>query len=96
MTLERSKSVLHRIALIAALLFAQVVSSGHIDLDDSHPAGEACAICVVHASLGSADVPAAVAVDVQVQRPEVIAYQPARSSRQRVIARLARGPPSVS
>ena len=81
---------------MAALLFAQFASAGHVESEDAHPAGDICAICVVQAHLDSADVAAPMVFAVAVQPVEPVAYgnylERGRSPR----FPLARGPPHVS
>jgi hypothetical protein len=96
MARRRFQSILHTAALVALLLFAQIVSISHVDLGDSHPAGEVCALCAVHANMGSANVSAATYIDVDVQRAEEIDYLSVQPPHRRVEFRFARGPPLVS
>lgn len=91
----RFQCLLRTTLLAMALLFAQLVSAGHIDLDDSHPAGELCATCVIQAQLGSANVGAPLFVDVDVQNGYEIEFFFTSSPWRRIELRFARGPPQL-
>ena len=92
----RLASFLRVTALVAVLVSAQTATLVHSDLDDSHPAGDACALCVGLASLGAGNVAAPQHVDVVVQHPgrfdEVPIHRVGRHSERR----NARGPPRAS
>ena len=90
-----SQSALSVIASIAILLFAQVVVAGHADFDDSHPAGETCAICVAHAQLGSANVSIALPVVFEIRQQDEVEYRSFGAPLRRTESSLARGPPQV-
>lgn len=83
-------------ALVAVLLLAQAAVAAHIDLEDSHPAGDVCALCAGHSVLGSGNVGVVAACDV------VSAAVPAAAPEQRSESQahrscfLARGPPGAS
>lgn len=83
-------------ALVAVLLLAQSAEFAHSDLDDSHPAGDVCALCVGLATLGAGDVSASLYVHVVVQRPEGIEYLLTHRFDRRVVRPFARGPPQAS
>ncbi|MGD2168252.1 MAG: hypothetical protein PVF63_09105 [Gammaproteobacteria bacterium] len=92
----RTKRILNTAALIAVLLFAQAVTSAHVERDDSHTAGEICAICVMHAQMGSANVAASVFVDIRIQYADEVDFLAVAPPRRYVAASLARGPPLIS
>lgn len=83
-------------ALVAVLLLAQSAEFAHSDLDDSHPAGEVCALCVGLATLGAGNVSAPLYVHVIVQRPEGTEYVLTHRFDRRVARPFARGPPEAS
>ena len=92
----RARQMIHIVIATMTLLFGQFASAGHVDLEESHPAGEICAICVVQAHLGSADVASQAIVDVEIQAPEPVDYILVFERRHATRYRLARGPPQVS
>ena len=95
MTRRKLRSVLSSAALIAVLVCAQIAAVGH-SADDAHPTSDACALCVVHANLASANVAAAVALVLDVERSADIEYSAIQLLRLRVETRFARGPPQAS
>ena len=82
--------------MATVLLFAQALSASHLDLEEAHSAGEVCAVCVVHAQMGSGSVAAAPVFAFAAQQAEVVEFLSAVSVHQRVSRVFARGPPQVS
>jgi len=95
MTKRKVRKVLSAAILVAVLVCAEIAAVGHT-ADDAHPASEACALCVVHANLGAANVSAAVALILDVEHSVDFEYSTPQLSRQRVESRYARGPPQAS
>jgi methionine-rich copper-binding protein CopC len=82
--------------LVAVLLLAQAAVAAHVDLEDSHPAGEACALCAGHSLLGSGNVGVMATFDVVSSvEPRALFDQGAVSQDHRSFF-LARGPPTAS
>jgi hypothetical protein len=92
----RPLKLLHVAALVAVLVLAQAVELGHLELDDSHPSGEVCALCVGLATLGAGNVSAPPHVPVQMQRPEGVKYEQRHRLDKRVERPFARSPPQAS
>ena len=82
--------------LVAVLLIAQAGVAAHVDVDDSHPTGETCALCAGASVLGSANVGAAVQFHATAHVAPALAGEPNRHGESRHIHFLARGPPSAS
>lgn len=96
MVIRRPSGLLYAVALIVVLLLGQSAELVHSALDDSHPAGEVCALCVGLATLGAGNVSAPQHVDVVVQRPQRFDYVLAHHLDRRIERRFARGPPQAS
>lgn len=95
MVRRKVRRVLSAATLVAVLVCAQIAAVGH-SLDDAHPASEVCALCVVHATLGSANVSAAVELVLDVERSADFEFATIQLPRQRAESRFARGPPQAS
>jgi len=82
--------------LVAVLLLSQAAVAAHVDLDDSHPAGESCALCAGNSVLGAGNVGVVAHCDV-VWRSVLSAplAQVGFSQLHRGFF-LARGPPAAS
>jgi len=82
--------------LVAVLLLAQAAVAAHFDLDDSHPSGDACALCAGHSVLGAANVGAiAICAGVACAEPPLPRVQSSASQAHRSFF-LARGPPAAA
>ncbi len=92
---RRIRRALSAAILVAVLVGAEIASVGHA-ADDAHPTSDACALCVVHANLGAANVSAAVALVLDIERAADYEYSTIQLPRQRVESRHARGPPQTS
>lgn len=95
MTKRRLRSILCSAALMAVLVCAQIAAVGH-SAEDAHPTSDACALCVVHANLASANVAAAVELVLDVEHSADFEDSTIQLPRQRVETRFARGPPQAS
>ena len=95
MTRRKVRSLLSTAILVAVLVGAQIAAAGHSP-NDAHPTNDACALCVVHANLASANVSAAVELVLDVERSVDFEYSTIQIPRQRVESRHARGPPPAS
>lgn len=82
--------------LVAVLLLAQSAVATHLDLDDSHPAGDSCALCTGASVQGAANVAAVAVLDAIAPTTPV----PAEAQVLRFASRQgefhARGPPRAS
>ena len=83
-------------ALAAAFVVAQIAASAHLELDESHPVDEICAVCVAVAALGAGNVAAPLALDLVLDTPAAEAYIHAEPVSFCPGHRLARGPPQAS
>lgn len=92
----RLASWLRVTALVAVLVAAQTATLLHSDLDDSHPVGDVCALCVGLASLGAGNVAAPQHVDVVVQRAGRFEAVLVTRTNRHAERRSARGPPLAS
>jgi hypothetical protein len=82
--------------LVAVLLLAQVAVAAHFDLDESHPAGDSCALCAGHSVLGAGNVGVTASSQILVREvPLAPLEQTARPESHRS-SFLARGPPAAS
>jgi hypothetical protein len=95
----RSREI-HRLirnaTLVAVLLFAQAAVAAHVDLDDSHPAGDSCALCAGHSVLGTGNVGGVTQTDAVALEVQFPAVEQARESQSHRCYFLARGPPAAS
>jgi hypothetical protein len=82
--------------LVAVLLLAQAAVASHLDLDDSHAAGDSCALCAGSSVLGAANVASVVSFDVIVARAPAPAEEPVLRVLHRRSHFHARGPPAAS
>jgi len=83
-------------ALVAVLLLAQAAVAAHIDFEDSHPAGDVCALCAGHSVLGSGNVGVVAAcIVISPVAPSSAPEQNSESPAHRSYF-LARGPPAAS
>jgi hypothetical protein len=82
--------------LVAVLLLAQAAVATHVDFEDSHPAGEVCALCAGQAALGAGNVGLVVAPyePARAEQPAALLQSPVSRFHHRFF--LARGPPAVS
>ena len=83
-------------ALVAVLLLAQAAVAAHIDLEDSHPAGEVCALCAGHSVLGAGNVTVVAIGDVvsRHEPPAPLELKPVSRPHRRSF--FARGPPAAA
>ena len=83
-------------ALVAVLLLSQAAVAAHVDLDDSHANGDACALCTGHSVLGAGNIGVIATCDV------IWRAVPAAPPGQNPVSQLhrslflARGPPAAS
>lgn len=89
-------ALIRRAILIAALVFVQAGAATHIDLDDTHPAGEACVFCVGLATLGAANVGSTTNLNAVVLSQQVVATPAVVAVSRRVDPFSIRGPPKTS
>lgn len=90
------RRLLKTAALLGAWLFAQTIAISHIDVEDAHPAGEVCSVCIVQAQLGSASPAAVLDFAVEAPQAESVEFRTALPVPPRIDYHLARGPPQVS
>ncbi len=95
----RSRELLRLIrsaALVATLLLAQAAVAAHIDLEDSHSAGEACVLCAGHSVLGAANVAVVTTFNVLSRVEPLAALEQIPVTQSHRSHFLARGPPAAS
>jgi hypothetical protein len=83
-------------AILAVLVLAQSAVAAHLDFDDSHAAGESCALCAGQSVLGAGNVAASVPVEAVVRSLPAVDHRPGHEIDRRVERRFARGPPIAS
>jgi hypothetical protein len=83
-------------AVLAVLVLAQSAVAAHLELDDSHPAGESCALCAGISVLGAGNIAATVPVEAVVRSLPSIDYRRGHEIDRRIARQFARGPPSAS
>lgn len=83
-------------AIVAMLVFAQAAVAAHVDLADSHPAGEECALCAGHSVLGAGNVAVSLPVEAEAAAPPIVGHACLRAPDRRIERRFARGPPRTS
>ena len=82
--------------LLAILVMAQTAVLVHLDLEESHPGNDACALCAGVATLGAADVGHSVVVFEPHRLRSSPRPGPAPILPLRLETPLARGPPPAS
>jgi hypothetical protein len=83
-------------AFVAVLLLAQAATVAHLELDDSHPAGESCALCAAQSVLGAGSVSAGVLFAGVVHYSPPLPQGETRQPKFHRSYFLARGPPTAS
>jgi hypothetical protein len=89
-------ALIRRAILIAALLLAQASAATHVDLDDTHPAGESCIFCVGVSTLGAGNVGDAVLFHAIIEPQDVASTATVVSVIRRVERYSIRSPPIAS
>lgn len=89
-------ALMRRAILVAALLLAQASAATHVDLDDTHPAGDVCEFCVGLSTLGAALPGSVPAFDAIVEPQDAGSTATVVSFTQCVERCSARGPPKAS
>jgi len=84
------------LALAAVLIVVQATAAAHLGLDDSHPAGETCALCVGAGVLGAANVGASFELGGITRAPAEFHPAPVPNLVRRIGHGLIRGPPQAS
>jgi hypothetical protein len=89
------RSIFCQTLLAVLLVVAQITVVSHLDLDE-HSQDSPCEICLVAATIGSANVANANVTIPLRNTPQPIQFDRVFFTAQRVKATLARGPPLVS
>jgi hypothetical protein len=95
MRLGLAKSV-RLAALLAIFLTAETAALAHGDLEDTHPTGGACALCVGLATLSAGNVATPQHFAVVIEAGVAPDYSLQHPVRRRTARPVARGPPEAS
>jgi len=87
---------LHSAVLAAVLVVAQTAALSHVELDEAHPLGDACALCAGLATLGAANTPTITLIPAPARDEAAEPVLPPRSVSVRPESALARGPPPAA
>ena len=83
-------------AFVAVLLLSQAAVAAHVDLDDSHSNGDACALCTGHSLLGAGNVGVVATCDAVSRAVPTTPHAQNPVSQLHRSSFLARGPPAAS
>jgi hypothetical protein len=84
------------LALVAVMLVAQATAASHLDLDDTHPAGESCGLCAGLGVFGAANVGAALTLPPPIAGAAIEQFHATAPPAVRFIRLSIRGPPAAA